>query len=117
MIMLRRSGPAGEGTSRFHLGDLVQHKRYGYRGVIVSLDPVCRADEEWYGSKQTQPSRDQPWYHVLVDESLHVTYAAEENLMRDVVEAPVHHPLVEVYFKGFADGRYLRNGRVWEGWK
>ena len=23
------------------------HKRYEYRGVIVGMDPVCRADERW----------------------------------------------------------------------
>ena len=34
----------------FQPGQLVQHKRYHYRGVVVAFDPNCQADDNppWY---------------------------------------------------------------------
>lgn len=52
----------------FEPGQLVRHRRYGYRGVVVDRDEFCEADDEWYSKNQTQPDRDQPWYHVLVED-------------------------------------------------
>ena len=93
---------------QFDVGDLVHHKRYGYRGVIVSVDPECRASESWYQSNQTQPDRDQPWYHVLVDGAQHTTYVAQSNLEPDAAGGRVSHPLVGRFFKSFFEGRYYR---------
>ncbi|MFQ5845905.1 MAG: heat shock protein HspQ, partial [Planctomycetota bacterium] len=64
---------------RFEPGELVRHRRYGYRGVVAGLDPECRAGDEWYQGNLTQPDRRQPWYHVLVHGAQHTTYVAEEN--------------------------------------
>jgi len=36
-----------EGVFKFEIGQVVEHRRFGQRGVIVSRDPVCRADWEW----------------------------------------------------------------------
>ena len=33
-------------TPRFELGEVIFHKRYAYRGVIVSIDPDCQAPDE-----------------------------------------------------------------------
>ena len=74
---------------KFLPGTLVRHRRYGYRGVVVEYDPICRADKQWYRGNRTQPNRDQPWYHVLVHGSDTVTYAAEENLQPDESGEPV----------------------------
>lgn len=101
---------------RFEPGDLVCHRRYGYRGVVVAADPRCRADTEWYLSNRTQPEQNQPWYHVLVDGGCGTTYAAECNLTEDPSGEPVDHPLVEQYFCKFCGARYVRNDRPWEGW-
>ena len=70
-------------STKFSLGDVVQHLRYGYRGVIVDFDPSCKAPDHWYQSNQTQPDRNQAWYHVLVDGNQQVTYVAESNLSYD----------------------------------
>lgn len=117
MIQVRRREPesGGGGSARFPPGSIVAHRRYGYRGVVVAADERCMADEAWYRSNQTQPDRDQPWYHTLVDGVLHVTYAAQENLMPDPTGAPVHHPLLERYFTSYADGSYVRNDLPWQG--
>ena len=102
---------------KFLPGTLVRHRRYGYRGVVVEYDPICRADKQWYRGNRTQPNRDQPWYHVLVHGSDTVTYAAEGNLQPDESGEPVEHPLVELFFSGQKNGRYLRNSRAWPGWR
>jgi heat shock protein HspQ len=52
---------------------------------------------------------------VLVHQSNTVTYAAESSLMEDVSGLPVEHPLVDLFFSGFDDGRYIRNAEPWPG--
>ena len=101
---------------RFLIGQLVRHRRYGYRGVVVDFDVRCRADDDWYHRNQTQPRRDQPWYHVLVDGSPSMTYAAEDSLVPDGGGAPVAHPYLDHFFDGFDGARYERNDRPWPGW-
>ncbi|MFT5155012.1 MAG: heat shock protein HspQ [Planctomycetota bacterium] len=114
--MIQRIDPDRDASdSQFAVGQLVRHRRYGYRGVIVAYDPRCAAADDWYSSNQTQPNRDQAWYHVFVHESVHVTYAAQTSLQADTESAPIMHPLVPMYFDGLVGGRYKRNGRAWEG--
>ncbi len=84
---------------KFDRGQLVRHKRYGYRGVIVEYDLRCEADEQWYQSNTTQPDKSQPWYHVLVDATAQNTYAAEENLQADPNGQPIRPPLVVRFFR------------------
>ena len=93
---------------QFQIGDVIHHRRYGYRGVIVEVDQTCQADEQWYQSNQTQPARDQPWYHVLVDQSDHTTYVAQENLEPDTTGRPVEHPLLDRFFSAFFQGRHYK---------
>ena len=115
MIQIRKRGPEPPDSSpaRFLPGHLVRHRRYGYRGVVVAVDQVCAADENWYQSNQTRPDRDQPWYHVLVHESTQTTYAAQSSLMPDPIGGEINHPLLAEFFAGFAEGFYLRNERAW----
>ena len=101
---------------RFAPGQLVEHRRYRYRGVVVDFDLRCRAHEAWYQKNRTQPQRDQPWYHVLVDGSTIVTYAAETSLEPDTLGQPIHHPMVPRLFEAFLEGRYERNSTPWPGW-
>ncbi|MEK6236889.1 MAG: heat shock protein HspQ [Planctomycetales bacterium] len=101
---------------RFAVGQIVRHRRHGYRGVIVAVDATCQASAEWYLSNQTQPSQDQPWYHVLVDRSQQATYACQGNLEASPDVSPVFHPLIDVYFERYDVGGYVRNARAWPGW-
>lgn len=98
---------------RFKAGELVHHKRYGYRGVVVDADLTCLASEEWYQANQTQPAREQPWYRVLVDHSTQTTYVAQENLEPDAEGHPVEHPLVAFFFHDFQGGMHIRNEVPW----
>lgn len=103
----------GDTAPLFGLGELVRHRRYGYRGVVVEFDLICQASEAWYQKNQTQPERRQPWYHVLVDGSDAVTYAAESSLEADDVTTEVHHQLVPLFFERFENGAYVRNTVSW----
>jgi len=100
----------------FTIGQVVRHKQYGYRGVVVDFDMSCHATSEWYESNQTQPPRDQPWYHILIHGSNGNTYAAQENLIADSLEEPIHHPLLVVFFETVDTGTYERNDEHWPGW-
>ena len=113
IMMRRRKRGRGEGPTQFVPGDLVRHRRYGYRGVVVAFDLACTAPDEWYRSNQTMPDKEQPWYHVLVDGSPESTYAAQENLLPDHDFEEIAHPLLARYFDGFEDGYYVRNDRPW----
>jgi hemimethylated DNA binding protein len=93
-------------------GMLVRHNRYGYRGIIVDIDTECTATDSWYYSNQSQPERNQPWYHVLVHGSDQVTYVAESNLVLDHSKERIVHPLV-TYFFIRENGRYIRNDNPW----
>ena len=106
-------GSAPSEMPSFSPGDLVQHKRYGYRGVVVEYDLEFMGEESWYQSNRTQPDKNQPWYNVLVDGTEQVTYAAQTSLEVDSDIERVMHPLVPVFFSGFEHGCYWRNGRAW----
>ena len=99
----------------FACGQLVKHRRYDYRGVVVAFDRYCQAPENWYQSNRTQPERNQPWYHVLVHGSGTVTYAAQTSLEPDESDQPIDHPLVDQFFDHFTGESYHRNDRPWPG--
>lgn len=113
MIRNAQELPPERSKPIFSPGQIVKHKRYSYRGVIVQVDPQCQASEQWYWKNQTQPSRDQPWYHVFVDGSDGATYPAQENLLADTADQPINHPLLEYFFSRFENGRYIRNDQPW----
>jgi hemimethylated DNA binding protein len=118
MIQFRptRSGEdEGEGGPRFGPGTIVFHKRYRYRAVVVESDAECMAEEGWYRANNTQPERDQRWYHVLPHGMDHVKYVAEENLMPDPEGERIAHVLLAKYFSAYTNGFYVRNERLWNG--
>ena len=94
---------------KFSVGELVHHRLFDYRGVIVDVDPDFQATDEWYEMvAKSRPPKNKPWYHVLVHNSQHSTYVAEQNLETDLVLEPINHPMLEAFFARFTDGRYLR---------
>ncbi|MGH8615133.1 MAG: heat shock protein HspQ [Gammaproteobacteria bacterium] len=95
-------------SAKFTVGQLVSHKLFTYRGVIVDVDPEYLGSEQWYEQvARSQPPKDRPWYHVLVHDAAHNTYVAERNLEPDPSGAPINHPLITVYFRGMVNGRYV----------
>jgi len=104
---------SGRPKTKFQIGELVRHRRYGYRGVVVGFDMICRAPDDWYQTNQTQPDRNQPWYHVIVSESNQVTYPAQSSLLADESEEEILNPIVPYFFTGFEKGVYIRNKKPW----
>ncbi len=95
-------------NAKFTVGQLVMHKLFNYRGVIVDVDPCYQGTEDWYNRiALTRPPKDKPWYRILVHDGTHETYAAERNLEADDSGAPINHPLISDYFDAFAEGRYV----------
>jgi heat shock protein HspQ len=95
--------------ARFSVGELIHHRLFDYRGVIVDVDQNFQGTDEWYETvARSRPPRDQPWYHVLVDGSDRSTYVAERNLEADELLQPIAHPMLEHFFSAFEDDRYRR---------
>ena len=91
----------------FSLGQLVHHKRFEYRGVILDVDPVFQGTDEWYSQMaKSRPPKDKPWYHVIVNDGVSKTYVAEQNLETDAVGGPIDHPEVRLWFEPFKSNGY-----------
>ncbi len=112
-LMSGKTAAKVAGETQFLSGQVVRHRNFGYRGVIVDVDAACQADDAWYRANPNPPEREQPWYHVLVDGSAVTTYAAQSSLEVDDSGLEVHHPLVALYFQGFQGGAYRRNNVPW----
>ena len=96
-----------EVTPKFAVGEVVHHRKFDYRGVIVDVDPVFQGTDAWYETMaRSRPPRDQPWYHVLVDGAAHSTYVAERHLEPDTSGQQIEHPALGEFFDRFLGGRY-----------
>jgi heat shock protein HspQ len=92
---------------RFSKGQIVFHRSLNYRGVIFAVDLEFKGSMLWYERlPYNKPPLDRPWYHVLVDEQLHITYVAEMHLTKCPLGIPVEHPLLQNFFNKFENGRY-----------
>jgi heat shock protein HspQ len=90
------------------VGQLIHHRLFDYRGVIVDVDPGFQGAEEWYQyMARSHPPKNRPWYHVLVHDSDHSTYVAEQNLEADDSDDPIDHPVLGHFFAGFDKGKYI----------
>ncbi len=95
---------------KFTIGQLVQHRLFDYRGVVIDIDFSFSLSDAWYEQvAKNLPPKDQPWYRVLVGDAIHETYVAERHLEPDPTGAPIEHPLVEDFFDEFANGYYVRS--------
>jgi heat shock protein HspQ len=101
-------------VARFAIGEVVRHRLFDFRGVIFDVDPEFANSEEWYEAipEALRPSKDQPFYHLLAEnsESAYIAYVSQQNLLRDESDEPVEHPAIATMFDR-EDGRYrLRTG-------
>ena len=115
MIHILQEYNSDDDQPKLTTGDIITHKRYGYRGVIVHADSSFQGDENWYLSNQAQPSKEQPWYFVLVAGNQQVTYVAKENLNHDLSGNTIVHPMINLFFSGYDAKlqRYIRNDVPW----
>jgi len=121
---------------RYQVGQVIEHAKHGYRGVIIGWDHVCKADSEWQARNSIHElalthtgvlGPKQPFYHVAADGGGSY-YVAQMNiqllqggrakpdarLSKELksdgvnVDAEPAHPDVEAHFEGFdsAESRY-----------
>ena len=70
--------------AKYCIGQLIQHKLFDYRGIILGVDLEFKSTDEWYEMvAKSRPPKNEPWYHVLVHQKGHQTYVAEQNLQPD----------------------------------
>lgn len=97
-------------AAKYHIGQIVKHRVYPFRGVIFDVDPEFDNSEEWYSSipEDIRPNKDQPFYHLFAqnDETEYVAYVSEQNLLEDVSTEPLRHPEIDEIFVKKADGSY-----------
>jgi len=93
--------------ARFSVGQIVQHLKFDYRGVIIDVDAEFQGSEEWYRQVAlSRPPKDKPWYRILVDGADHMTYVAERHLKADKSCKPIAHPELDDFFAAFKDCAY-----------
>ncbi len=97
-------------VAKFHIGQVVKHRKFPFRGVIFDVDPVFANTEEWWEAipSDTRPSKDQPFYHLLAEnaETEYIAYVSEQNLLPDESGAPLRHPQLRDMFERQPDGQY-----------
>ena len=98
----------------FNIGDIVKHRIYPFRGVIIDVAPEFSNTEEWYQSipAEIRPSRKQPYYHLMAEntETFYTAYVSQQNLVKDGENGPLEHPDIQEMFSGIDKGKYqLRN--------
>ena len=99
--------------AQYCIGQLVHHRLFDYRGVVIDVDPVFFGSDEWYEHvAKSKPPKDQPWYHVLVHGGDGRTYVAQRNLEEDPSREPISHQALSLFFSGFCDGRYQASHSV-----
>ena len=102
--------------AKFAIGQVVRHRVFPFRGVILDVDPTFANTEEWWNSipEEIRPRKDQPFYHLLAenDQNTYVAYVSEQNLLPDDTGEPVGHPHTALIFDGFEDGHYNMRPRV-----
>lgn len=96
--------------AKYHLGQVVRHRKHPFRGVIFDVDPTFANTDEWYNAipEDSRPIKDQPYYHLLAEneQSFYVAYVSEQNLVIDQSGEPVDHPDLQDMFGPFQDGHY-----------
>lgn len=102
-------------SALFTIGQVVKHRVFPFRGVILDVDPEFANSEEWWESIPTEirPSKNQPFYHLLAEnaEKSYEAYVSQQNLVPDDTGEPISHPEVNEYFLDFSGDRYEVNGK------
>jgi heat shock protein HspQ len=97
-------------NTQFTIGQVVRHRVYPFRGVIVDVDAEFDNTDEWWESipEEARPRKDQPFYHLLAEneETSYVAYVSEQNLLIDESGQPVNHPEIAEVFGEFLGNSY-----------
>lgn len=99
--------------ARFHVGQVIRHRRFGYRGVVANVDPQFDSSRDWYAMmSRAAHGQEQPRYYVLVDGEEYATYVDEGQLEGDDSGEPVRHSHLGRFFDEFRQGSYVTHRRL-----
>ena len=97
-------------VAKFHIGQVVKHRIFPFRGVVFDIDPTFSNTEEWWEAipAEVRPDKDQPFYHLFAEneETEYVAYVSEQNLLADDSSEPIRHPQVAETFVKDKKGAY-----------
>lgn len=103
-------------TAKFAIGQLVRHRTYPVRGVVIDVDAEFAQGDGWWAAipEDERPDRHQPFYRVLAEglEDDEAAYVSEASLLADASGEPIRNPEADRVFAGFKDGRYRVQPRV-----
>jgi heat shock protein HspQ len=87
-------------STQFAIGQVVKHRIYDFRGVIVDVDPEFNNTEEWWLAipEDVRPRNETTAYEA---------YVSEQNLLIDETGEPVNHPQVAEVFGEFLGASYV----------
>ena len=78
--------------AKFHIGQIVRHRFFPFRGVIFDVDPTFDNTDEWWESipEEIRPIKEQPYYHLLAENAeseyvAYVSYASSETASKSGV--------------------------------
>ncbi len=105
-----------ERSAKFHIGQVVKHRIYAFRGVISDVDATFSGTDEWLNAipENKRPKRDQPFYHLFAEnsESFYTAYVSEQNLLPDNSGKPIGHPQVASMFEELSQNQYVLKPRL-----
>lgn len=86
--------------AKFNIGDLVVHKRQGYRAVVVDVDPIFQASGRYNPQvNKREFAKRNPWYRLLVDGCNQITYVEECLLIFDMNPHAIENPNLKQYLE------------------
>ena len=120
-LVSRRIANADRNDINFCVGEVLRHKKFGFRAVVVGWDRRPEVDvSDWDGVAGLPSGGEQPFYRVLPDISdcidllggpRDMRYVAQENLERmPLAHRRIKHPrITSTLFRGFdpASGRWV----------
>ena len=70
LLWQRRTSVDANVDTKFRVGEVVKHKVYGFRGVVVAWDPVPAVDvSRWDGLQHITDPHKYPFYHIIPDQN------------------------------------------------
>ncbi|NXU96868.1 FBX21 protein, partial [Cettia cetti] len=99
---------------KFHVGQVIIHRRFGYSGVIVGWDVKANTPEEQLQPRYSpvkQDLKDTPHYQILINKAngsgKSTAYVPEEEITVIMGLEVVYHPDMETYFSGYDGSKYI----------
>ena len=88
LLWIRHISKESKKNVKFSLGDIVQHKKYGFRGVVLAWDPKPAVDvSQWDGLVEIEDASELPFYHIIPDQNDCIEAFGAERPFRYVCEA------------------------------